>query len=87
MEKETILKKIEESKKDKAENQEMVRGHKEDIAGWQREINDPSTDKEERARIKTLVQHYEVRIQLITGKISEQEKAISSLQDSAALMN
>ena len=49
------------------------------IAGWQKSINDPSTDESERERLKGEVEKYKGYIQQYKQEINKCDKAIIAL--------
>ena len=49
------------------------------IAGWQKSINDPSTDESERERLKGEVEEYKGAIQWCKQEINDYDKAIIAL--------
>ena len=50
-----------------------------EIAGWQKSINDPSTDESERERLKGKVEKYKGGIQQCKQSINEWDKEIIAL--------
>ena len=50
-----------------------------EIARWQKSINDPSTDENERERLKRKVEKYKGWIQLHKQEINRYDKAIIAL--------